>query len=103
MRESDVITLETARRVSATFRSMISYELLLEKYYLAEDYSVAIAIMREHLFSRQSLRAETARGIVFNDQNANGVRDSGEPGLTECKSLQWAGDRCHRFRGATIR
>lgn len=26
-------------------------------------------------------RAETARGVVFDDRNANGVRDEGEPGL----------------------
>ncbi len=31
------------------------------------------------------LLAETANGVVFNDQNANGVRDSNEPGLPNIK------------------
>ncbi len=35
--------------------------------------------------NQAALHAETARGIVFNDQNANGERDPGEPGLPDVK------------------
>ncbi|TWU23764.1 calcineurin-like phosphoesterase C-terminal domain-containing protein [Bythopirellula polymerisocia] len=50
----------------------------------SKNFLLAITIFLS-ICSHGILRAETARGIVFNDQNANGERDSGEPGLRNIK------------------